>query len=87
MADYKVSHKNDSEELLMGHLYEPMINHYFEYVIPTRHGNNFCLIAKDRIVDRFYVAFLGGKDLLNYQYNLKVRRSVQPPSSQNYIQH
>ena len=87
MAVYKVSHENDSEEVLMGYLYEQMTNHYFEYVIPTRHGNNFYLIAKERIVNRFYVAFRGGKDLLNYQYNLKVRRLVQPPGSQNYIQH
>ena len=86
MAVYKVSHENGSNEDLMGYLCEQMTNHYFEYVIPTRHGDNFCLIAKEHRINRIYLAFRGGKDLLSYQYNLKVKSPVQLPSSQNYVQ-
>ena len=86
IAVYKLSHEINSEEDLMEYLYEQMTNHYFEYVIPTRHGDNFYLIAKEHRINRIYVAFRGGKDLLNCQYNLKVRRPVQLTNSQNYVQ-
>ena len=71
-AVYKMEHKEDDEKFLKHYLYDQMENHYFEYIIPSKHGENFYLIAKEIDANRIYVAFRGSKDLLDWKYNLQV---------------
>lgn len=71
-AVYKMEHKDGDEKLLKHYMYEQMNNHFFDYIIPSKHGENFYLIAKETNVKRIYVAFRGSKDLLDWKYNLQV---------------
>ena len=74
-AVYKMEHKEDDEKFLKQYMYDQMENHYFEYIIPSKHGENFYLIAKEVDANRIYVAFRGSKDLLDWKYNLQVMLS------------
>ena len=71
-AVYKMEHKEDDKILIEQYLNEQMDNHFFDYVIPSKNGDNFCLIAKETAVNRIYVAFRGSKDLMDWKYNLQV---------------
>ena len=71
-AVYKMEHKDSDEKFLKHYMYEQMNNHFFDYIIPSKHGENFYLIAKETKVNRIYVAFRGSKDLLDWKYNLQV---------------
>ena len=71
-AVYKMEHKDSDEKSLKHYMVEQMNNHFFDYIIPSKHGKNFYLIAKGTNVDRIYVAFRGSKDLLDWKYNLQV---------------
>lgn len=71
-AVYKMEHKDSDEKALKHYMYEQMNNHFFDYIIPSKHGENFYLIAKETNVNRIYVAFRGSKDLLDWKYNLQV---------------
>lgn len=71
-AVYKMEHKNGDEILIKQYMYEQINNHFFDYLIPSKHGKNFYLIAKETNVNRIYVAFRGSSDLLDWKYNLQV---------------
>ena len=72
-AVYKLEHKENDKKLVRTYLYQQFENHDFEYIIPSKHGENFFLIAKEKEQSRLYVAFRGTKDLLHLNYNLQVR--------------
>ena len=72
-AVYKMEHSEDDEKLLQQYLYEQIENHYFEYIIPSKHGVNFFLIAKEIDANRIYIAFRGSQDLVDWEHNLQVR--------------
>ena len=74
-AVYKMEHKEDDEKFLKQYLYDQMENHYFEYIIPSKHGENFYLIAKEIDANRIYVAFRESKDLLDWKFNLQMMLS------------
>ena len=71
-AVYKMEHEEEDEKLLKDYLYDQKRNHYFDYIISSKHGENFYLIAKEIDANRIYVAFRGTKDLLDWKYNLQV---------------
>ena len=71
-AVYKMEHKKDDEKLVKEYLYEQIENHFFEYIIPSKHGENFYMIAKENEKNRIYIAFRGSKDLIDWKHNLKV---------------
>ena len=71
-AVYKMEHKNGDEKLIKQYMYEQMNNHFFDYIIPSKHGENFYLISKEANVNRIYVAFRGTSDLLDLKYKLQV---------------
>lgn len=72
-AVYKLEHKEKDNKLLRTYLYEQFENHHFEYIIPSKHGEDFYLIAKEKGQSRLYVAFRGTKNLLELKYNFQVR--------------
>ena len=72
-AVYKMAHEGNDEKLLKDYLYEQKENHYFDYIISSKHGENFYLIAKEIDEKRIYVAFRGSKDLLDWKYKLQVK--------------
>ena len=72
-AVYKMEHTVLDEELVKQYLYAQIENHFFEYIIPSKHGENIYLIAKEKEANRIYVAFQGSKDLLEWKYKLQVR--------------
>ena len=71
-AVYKVEHEEHDEESVKQYLYEQAENHFFEYIIPSKHGKNIYLIAKEKEANRIYVAFRGTKGLLDWECNLQV---------------
>ena len=71
-AVYNIHHNDDDKKLIEQYLNEQMNNHFFDYVIPSKNGDNFFLIAKETNVNRIYVAFRGNKDLMDWKYNLQV---------------
>ena len=71
-AVYNMEHDEDDEKSIRKYLYEEYENHSFEYIIPSKHGKNFYLIAKEKKINRIYIAFRGNKDLLDCKYNLQV---------------
>ena len=72
-AVYKMTHEEDDGKLLKDYLYEQKKNHYFDYIISSKHGKNFYLIAKEIDENRIYVAFRGSKDLLDWKCKLQVK--------------
>ena len=71
-AVYKMEHKKDDETLVKEYLHEQIENHFFEYIIPSKHGENFYMIAKENEKKRIYIAFRGTKNLMDWKHNLKV---------------
>ena len=71
-AGYNMEHNKGDEKSIKKYLYEENENHPFEYIIPSKHGENFYLIAKENKVNRIYIAFRGDKDLLDLKHNLQV---------------
>lgn len=71
-AVYKIEHEEHDENSVKQYLYEQTENHFFEYIITSKHGENVYLIAKEKEANRIYIAFRGTKDLLDWKCNLQV---------------
>ena len=71
-AVYKMEHNESGNIVLKEYLDKRIENHFFEYIIPSKHGENFYFISKEKEANRIYTAFQGTKDLLDCNYNLKV---------------
>lgn len=56
-AVYKIEHEEHDENSVKQYLYEQTENHFFEYIITSKHGENFYLIAKEKEANRIYIAF------------------------------
>ena len=69
----KLKHDENDEKSLKQYLHKQIENHNFEYIIRSKHGETFYLIAKELNVNRIYVAFRGREDLLDWKNSLQVR--------------
>ena len=71
-AVYHMKYNESDNTLVKKYLDEQIENHFFEYIIPSKYGENFYFIAKEKEANRIYIAFRGTKDLLDWNYNLQV---------------